>query len=51
MDRVFMMRLGAGFSEIWVNWLISLFVVVALAEGVLGWLIVFSCSDKLEGSL
>ena len=32
------MRLGDGRSGSWVNWLISLFEVVVLAEGVLGWL-------------
>ena len=33
-------RLGAGVSEIWVNWLISLFGVIVLAEGVLVWFVV-----------
>ena len=35
-----MKGLGVGVSESWVNWLIFLFGVVALDEGVLGWLVV-----------
>ena len=35
-----MKGLGAGVSEIWVNWLMLLFGVVALSEGALGWLVV-----------
>ena len=32
--------LGAGVYESWFNWLMLLFGVIALAEGVLGWLVV-----------
>ena len=40
MEGLCVMGLGDGVSQSWVNWLISLFGVVALDEGVLGWLVV-----------
>ena len=40
MEGICVKGLGAGVSEIWVNWLMSLFGVVALAEGALGSLVV-----------
>ena len=40
MEGLCVMGLGDGVSRSWVNWLISLFGVVALDEGVLGLLVV-----------
>ena len=40
MEGLCVMGLGDGVYRSWVNWLISLFGVVALDEGVLGLLVV-----------
>ena len=40
MEGLYVMVLVAGFSGSLINWFIFLFGVVALYEGVLGWLVV-----------